>query len=391
MCFDFDTPINRYGSGCEKYDYVEKYLGEGDVLPMWVADMDFKTPSCILEALSKRLAHPILGYTEPPNSFYEAVIQWNLTHHQWHTDSSMYLFTPGVVTGLNLAIQAFSAQNDEVIVQSPVYSPFFSAVKHNGRRLSDNILIETDGYYTIDFDDLEKRAKTAKLLLLCNPQNPTGRVFTPEELLRIGEIAIQHDLIIISDEIHCDLVHVPYKHTPIAALNSAIAARTITLIAPSKTFNIAGLNTSLAVIADPMLKARFKAQCERIHTGVPTIFGMVALEAAYAHGEPWRKALMDYLEENIRSVDHYLKAHLPHIAFTPPEATFLTWLDCRQLGMNGKALQQFLLKDASVGFNDGRVFGKSGSGFTRMNIGTQRETILKALDQIKSALIKRGF
>ncbi len=382
VSYDFDRMIDRRGTLCEKYDFVEKYVGAADVLPMWVADMDFATPDFILDALRKRLEHPILGYTEPGDGFYEAVTGWFGRRHLWETQREWYTFTPGVVTGLNLAIQAFSEEGDGVILQSPVYFPFFSAVKKNNRKLLDNQLVFNNGRYEIDFDDLEAKAKEAKLLLLCNPQNPTGRVFSKWELDRIAEIAEEHDLTIISDEIHCDIVYAPNRHIPIASLSEDAQARTITLIAPSKTFNVAGLNTSLAVIPNPERKKRFDKVCEQVHTGVPTIFGMVALEAAFANGDAWVDALLAYLKTAVDRVDEFLKAEAPRVKLIYPESTFLLWLDFRNLGLHPKELKALMVEKAKLGFNEGRIFGPSGGGFMRMNIGTPRSNVDEALNRI---------
>lgn len=384
--YGFDDLIDRRGTSCEKYDFVEKYVGAADVLPMWVADTDFATPDFIRDAMQKRLDHPIFGYTEPGESFWQSAIDWHARRHGWKTEREWYAFTPGVVTGLSLAIQAFSEPGDGIIVQSPVYFPFFSSVKKNGRKLLDNQLILRHGRYEIDFEDLEAKAKEAKLLLLCNPQNPSGRVFSKWELDRIAEIAEEHDLVIVSDEIHCDIVYAPHRHIPVASLSLDAQNRTVTLVAPSKTFNVAGLSTSLAIIPNPERKHRFDKVCEQVHTGMPNIFGMTALEAAFTHGDTWLGELMAYLKTTVDHVDGFLKAEAPRVQLIYPEATFLLWLDFRSLGLHPKELKALMLEKAKLGFNEGRIFGPSGGGFMRMNIGTPRSNVEEALKRIKQAI-----
>lgn len=384
MYFNFDEHIDRSGTSTVKYDLRKAIFGQEDVIPMWVADMDFAVPPFVQEAVMKRAAHPIYGYTIIPDSFYSALINWQKRRHNWALARESIFFSPGVVTGLNMIVQAFTEAGDKIIVQPPVYFPFFSAVKKNGRELMYNQLAWQDGIYTMDRDDLEKKMKAgAKMMILCNPHNPVGRCWTREELEWLGAKSIEHGVLIVSDEIHCDLVFQPNQHIPFATLSDDIAARTITCIAPSKTFNLAGLFTSSILISDEKLREKFKAFQDRLHLS-PNIFGITAAEAAYSQGNEWLGELMDYLESNAELVKEFISAKMPEILVSPLEATYLMWLDFKSWKLPPAELRKMLIEKAGIGFVDGREFGPGGDGFQRMNIGCPQVTVLEVLERLFS-------
>lgn len=384
--FDFDTPLSRLGSHSVKYDLRRLKFGRDDVLPLWVADMDFAAPACVLDALRARLEHPILGYTVTPPSTYQAILDWQWRRHGWRVEKEWISILPGLVPALALCVQAFSQPGEGVVVQPPVYNPLFEAVTRNGRRLVANPLLWTPASHRMDFDQLEAAlTPDTRLLLLCSPHNPGGRVWRRDELERLGAICLAHDLIVVSDEIHADLVYPGARHLPLAAVAPELAARTVTLNSPGKTFNIAGLNCAYAICPNPELRARLHAAAQTLHLEGVNLFGPVALEAAYRQGEPWLAALLEYLGGNReRALDH-LARHLPHIGCPRPEATFLLWLDCRALLLDDASLRQRLV-DAGLGLSPGTQFGAEGSGFMRLNFALPRVGLRAALDRLSQAL-----
>lgn len=382
---DFDQEINRAGSHSFKYDARENVFGKSDVIPLWVADMDFASPPAITEALEARARHPLYGYTLFPDSLYASVISWMQQRHGWAIKREWIVFCPGVVPSLNAAIMAFTHVADPVIVQPPVYFPFFSAVTNNDRKLLPNPLQLKNGMYTIDFDHLAKCAKQAKLLLLCSPHNPVGRVWDKQELMKLLEIAEKNDVTIISDEIHADLIYPGYKHH-VAATLTENPVRVITAMSPTKTFNIAGLNLSVLIIPDEKQRTKMNQVFDTFHVTASNPFSIVAFETAYREGAPWLEALLHYLQGTRDAVDAFLNEHLPEIKLIKPEGTYLSWLDCRGLNMTDAQLKYFFIHQAGVGMNPGPQFGKmEGSGFMRLNLGAPRSVILKALKQIKKA------
>ena len=382
---DFDHEINRAGSHSLKYDARENVFGKPDVIPLWVADMDFASPPAITEALAARARHPMYGYTLFPDSLYEAVINWMQQRHGWAIKREWIVFCPGVVPSLNAAIMAFTHVADPVIVQPPVYFPFFSAVTNNDRKLLPNPLQLKNGTYTIDFDHFAKCAKQAKLLLLCSPHNPVGRVWDKQELMKLLDIAEKNDVLIISDEIHADLIYPGHKHHVTATL-AENPARVITAMSPTKTFNIAGPNLSVLIIPDEKQRTKMNQVFDTFHVTASNPFSIVAFETAYREGAPWLEALLHYLQGTRDAVDAFLKEHLPEIKLIKPEGTYLSWLDCRRLNMTDAQLKHFFIHQAGVGMNPGPQFGKmEGSGFMRLNLGAPRNIILKALKQIKEA------
>jgi cystathionine beta-lyase len=386
MYSNFDERVRRENTDCYQYDLRKKYFGTDDIIPMWVADMDFKSPEFITAAMEKRLSHGIYGYTFRSNSFYESVIKWLKTRHGWKIKKEWIEFSPGIVPALNLAVLAFTRPGDKVIVQPPVYFPFFSAIKNHGRVIVENKLKLRGGRYYMDYRDLESKIDgRVKMMILCSPHNPTGNVWTREELVKLADICLNNNILMLSDEIHSDLVLRGHRHIPTASLGKNIARNTITFIAPSKTFNLAGLSTSVVISSNMKLLRRFSEIMDHVHVGSGNIFGNIATEAAYNFGHEWLMQLMDYLQGNIDFVINYLSRNIPLIKPVIPEATYLLWLDCRKLGMDRRQLKKFFIEKAKLGLSDGPVFGKGGSGFQRMNIGCPREKIKMALHRLNKA------
>jgi cysteine-S-conjugate beta-lyase len=386
MKFDFDTPIPRENTNSVKFDGRQHYFGTTDVSPLWVADMDFAVPEYVTRALQERLNHPVFGYTLYPESLYQSIIDWFERRHHWKIERDWILMAPGVVPSLFAAVQAFTKEGEGVIVQPPVYFPFFSAVTTNNRKLLLNPLREVNGRYEMDFAHLESCAQQgAKLLILCTPHNPVGRVWTEQELQEVLRIARQYDLTILSDDIHADLIYSEATHIMLGRL-AQLGDKIITTIAPNKTFNIPGLGLSALVIPDATQRKAMKQVFESLHVGNSNPFSIVAFEAAYRKGDQWLNALMKYLETTRDYVADYLQKNIPQIKMAVPEATYLLWLDCRDLGMSDSQLRDFFVKQCKVGMNPGIVFGEVGGGFMRMNIGTQHIKIQEALERIKTAL-----
>ncbi len=386
--YNFDEIIERENTDSIKYDLRQLFFNKKDVIPMWVADMDFETPGFIQEAVKARTEHPIYGYSIKPNSYYQSIIKWLKDEHQWDVKKDEISFSPGVVPGVALAVMAYTKPGDKIVIQQPVYFPFFSTVLDNGRQLLENDLIEKDNYYTIDFEDLEKKLSDskAKVLLTSNPHNPVGRVWTEDELNKMLELCKKHDVLLLSDEIHSDLIFKGHKHIPAAKLSDDAKNRCITFMAPSKTFNMAGLSTSFLVIQNPELKKEFDNVVDAYHLGFGNVFGNVALEAAYTKGKPWLESLISYLQVNINLVDEFLKKEIPEITFTPPESTYLLWLNCKSLNMDDESLNEFFINQASLGLSKGIIFGQGGSGFMRMNVACPTSLVEKALNQLKTAI-----
>lgn len=383
--YNFDELVDRTNTNCIKYDGRQMFFGTEDVLPLWVADMDFKTPDFIINALKERLEHEVLGYTFRDDSYAASITNWLEKRHAWKVEKEWLSFSPGVVAGLTLAIEAFSKPGDEVIVQPPVYFPFFDSVKGTGRKMVENPLKLENGRYTFDLEDLKQKITSeTKLLLLCNPQNPGGMVWTREELEALTAICLENKVLIISDEIHSDLVFEGHKHIPLPTISEEVAQSCVVCMAGSKTFNIAGLTTSFVVIPNKRLLARYERELKVPHLHMGNIFGSVALETAYREGEAWLEQMLVYLQENMQLVRTYLKENLPQVVPMEPEATYLVWLDFNALGLSDEELNERLLK-AGVGLNRGVQFGKQGGGYMRINIGCQRSTLLQALECIKAA------
>ncbi len=387
MNYDFDAEISRENTSCYKYDLREKIFGQRNIIPMWVADMDFPTPPFIIGAIKERLKHEILGYTYIPDSFYEAIIGWNARKHNWQIKKEWISFSPGVVPALNLLVMAFTEPGDVIVIQPPVYFPFFSAVLNHRRILLTNPLLYENGAYHIDFGHLlSVLDERVKMLILCNPHNPTGNVWKKEDLLRLAEICIKRNILIISDEIHCDIVYPGNRHIPLATLSDEIAGKTITCMAASKTFNIAGLSTSYLIITNTELKKKYETILDHVHVGSGNIFGFTALEAAYNKGEEWLNQLMAYLRGNLDTLLDFFESNNTGINPVKPEGTYMVWLDCREMNMNSKELQQFMIQKARLGLSNGTLFGENGEGFQRINIACPRKILIKALEQLLCAI-----
>lgn len=388
MNYNFDEIIHRENTACYKYDLREKYFGTKEILPMWVADMDFRTPDFIVDAIKKRVEHEVYAYTYRTDSIYQSVINWLYKRHQWQVKKEWIGFSPGVVPALNMAVLAFTAPGDKIIVQSPVYFPFYSAVKDHDRQLVVNPLVLNNGRYSMDYEHLKLQIDNqTRMLILCSPHNPTGNVWRKEELEALVTICIENNILIISDEIHADIIFSGHKHVPTAKLSAEIAEHVITLMAPSKTFNFAGLATSYIVASNPKHFERLNGMNEKLHLGSGNIFGGVALEAAYNHGDEWLRQLIAYLEKNITFSEEFINNELPGIELIKPEATFLLWIDFRKLNLKGKTLTQKMIEKAGLGLSDGRLFGTDGEGFQRMNIGCPASLVKQALVQIKNAFV----
>ncbi len=387
MHYDFDEPIKRENTNSFKFDYTSEYFGTSDLIPMWVADMDFRTPDFIMEAIRNRMEHEILGYSIRPESFYQAIIKWYKKRQDWSIERDWILFSPGVVAALSLAVNAFSREGEKIIVQPPVYHPFFSVVRDNKRKLVYNTLVQEDGYYRMDLDDLKKKIDTdTKLLILSHPHNPVGRVWSPEELKKLADLCLENNIIILSDEIHSDLVLSPHVHSPLSTLSDEIADNTITCVAASKTFNLAGLSSSAVIIPNEKLRAGFGHEAQKGHLFMGNIFGTIAMEAAYSQGGDWLDQLLVYLKGNADLLVDFAASNLPGVSVIPPEATYLAWLDMKGLGMKSKQLRDFMTRDARIGCNDGPSFGPGGTGYQRLNFACPRSSLQNALDQLKQAV-----
>lgn len=384
----FDQIHSRANTSCVKYDLRGEVFGNPGVIPMWVADMDIATPRFILDAIKERCQHPILGYSFRGKAYNEAIVWWSRARHGWAIEPEWITFCAGVVSGLNHAIQAFTSPGDRVIIQPPVYHPFFHTVRNNKRELLLNPLIETNGHYTMDFDGLERMAASgAKMIIVSNPHNPVGRVWTGEELARLGEICLKHNVLVISDEIHSDLIFRPHRHIPFASLDDQFAASSVTFASVSKTFNVAGLASGYAIIGNGELRRRYNDALELTGSGMGNVFGCVALEAAYSRaGVEWLHELLEYLRGNVELVKHFMETHLPAVKLTEPQGTYLLWLDFRSLGMEEEALNELLTRKAQVGLNPGGTFGAQGQGFQRMNIACPRAILNEALGRIGETL-----
>ena len=387
MKYNFDELIDRRGTDCYKYDLLQKYFQRDDLLPFWVADMDFRTPDFITDALRKRLEHPVLGYSYHPESHIQSITDWVWKRHQWKIESGWVGFTPGVVPALNLAVLEFTKPGDKIIIQTPVYFPFNSAVTDHDRKLVINPLILENGRYRMDNDNLLAQLDAGtKMLILCSPHNPTGNVWRKEELLALMEICLKNNILIVSDEIHADIVYPGHKHIPTAKLSEAVANNTLTLMAPSKTFNFAGLSTSYFVASSQDLYNRMNGAVEKLHISQGNIFGNVALEAAYRYGDEWLKQLIQYLRDNISFTKEFINSRMPQLRIIEPEATFMLWIDFRDTGIADSDMRKLLVEKAQLGLSNGILFGEEGSGFQRLNIGCPRSLLEKGLDQLYRAL-----
>jgi cystathionine beta-lyase len=386
MTYNFDQVIDRNPTNSAKWSTRRARFGDEDIIPLWVADMDFPSPTAVTEALKARAEHPIYGYTVPSDGYYEALVKWMEKRNGWKIKREWVCFTPGVVTAIDISVQAYSHPGDKVILQTPVYYPFFSCVLNNGRQIVENPLKLENGRYLMDYEDLEKKidART-KMIILCSPHNPIGRVWERSELEKLVEVCIRKDILIVSDEIHSDLIIGNIKHTCVATISDEAACRTVTLTAPSKTFNLAGLKTSNIIISDRKLREAFTNVTSSLSLSA-NIFGLAAAEAAYSKGEAWLEELLEYLRGNFKTLQEYIATKIPELKVYPLEGTYLPWIDCKALGLDDAQLMEFFLRKAKLWLDQGRVFGSQGSGFMRINIACPRSLLLKALDRLEGAV-----
>ena len=381
---DFDTVIDRKGTRSLKYDFAVRRGKPENVLPLWVADMDFQTSSYITEALEDMVKHGVFGYSESEEHYFEAVQNWMGRHYNWHVKESWMTKTPGIVFALAMAVKAYTQENDAVLIQPPVYYPFKEVVEDNHRRLVNNTLVlGGDGTYTIDYEDFEKKIieENVKLFILCNPHNPVGRVWTREELERLGEICLKHGVFVVSDEIHADFVF-ERKHTVFSEVKEAYRDISMICTSPSKTFNIAGLQISNIFISNPEKATAFRRQVAAAGYSQVGLPGLVACEAAYRHGDEWLEGVLAYIKANAEFTRAYLQEHLPRVKMTKLEGTYLVWLDFRNYGLTDKELDEKILNQAGLWLDSGAVFGKCGEGFQRINIACPRKTLHQALDRL---------
>ncbi len=392
MKYNFDQIIDRRGSGAIKCDGLEQWYGNSELLPMWVADMDFATPDFIIDAIKTRLEHPIFGYTMEPERYRKAIISWIASHHNWQIESDWICYIPGIVKGIAMAMVSLLKAGDKVIIQPPVYHPFRNVATHNGFEVVENPLRRTEsGSYEIDFENLEAVADSrCKMLILANPHNPVGILWSRETLVRLADFCLSRGIIVISDEIHCDMALWGKKHIPFASVSDKAAKCSITFGAPSKTFNIAGIVTSYAIVPNESLREKFFGWMGGNELNQPDIFAPIATVAAFENGEPWRVQMLKYVEENIEFTIDFCRKYIPQITPIRPEASFLVWLDCRELNLSHTELVELFENRAKLALNSGAIFGTQGEGFMRLNVGTPRSVLEQALQQLKAAVADLG-
>ena len=387
--YDFNTPIDRRGTHCVKFDALKEMYGREDLLSLWVADMDFATPDFIIDALKQRLDHPVLGYPVQYDGYWQSVVNWIRSHHGWQVEREWMRYIPGIVKGIGMVVNLFTKPGVKIIIQPPVYHPFRLVPEHNDREIVMNPLRQVGDTYEMDFEQLEQVIDDkCKILILANPHNPVGITWSRDTLVRLADIAVKHNLIVISDEIHCDMALYGNKHIPFASVSENAARCSITFGAPSKTFNIAGIVSSYAIVPDEVLREKFFAWLTANEMDMATIFAMVATEAAFTEGEEWRQQMLAHIESNIDFVDEYLKANIPEVHAIKPQASYLVWLDFSALGLPHDKLIDMLVNDARLAMNDGAMFGIGGEQHTRLNVGTQRAVLEQAMKQLKEAIDK---
>lgn len=383
----FDEVIERRGTNAVKWDGLKTVFGREDVLPMWVADMDFKAPDVVIEAIKQSAEHGVYGYTIVPDSTREAIVNWMKERHDWTIQKEWLLFNHGVVPSIGAAVEALTETGDAVIVQPPVYNPFFEMIERNGRKLVYNELILQDGRYRMDLADLEEKIiqENAKMIVLCSPHNPGGRVWTAEELTAVAELCEKHGLILVSDEIHADLTRMPHKHLPVASLSERYAAFTITLAAPSKTFNLAGLQASALVVPDKTIRTKLQTLFAKQGQFTLNQMGIAGMEAAYRHGHEWLDEVLEYIHGNVQLVKKYADEQIPTLSVMEPEGSYLVWVDCRALGLSDKELLDLFLNHG-VALGNGAKYGPGGEGFMRINVACPRSAVAETMERMKTAV-----
>lgn len=377
MKYDFDEIIDRRGTNCVKWDSAEN----PDVLPMWMADMDFRTAPAIIDALRRRVDHGIFGYTRVPQNYYDAITGWFARRHGWNIDKNWIIYTSGVVPALSAIIKALTMPGDKVLIQTPVYNCFFSSIRNNGCEIVESSLVHADNTYSIDFEDLERKASDPKVkaMILCNPHNPAGRVWGRDELIRIGEICIRHDVVVIADEIHCELVMPGYEYTPFASISEEFSRHSVSCVSPSKAFNIAGLQIANIVCADAGRRAKIDRAININEVCDVNPFGVIALQSAYNEGAEWLDQLLEYIHGNYEYMRRFCEEHLPDFPITKLEGTYLVWMDCRKFGMTSAELEKRLIEEAGLWLNAGTMYGQDGEGFMRWNIACPRARMIEGL------------
>lgn len=389
MKYNFDEVIERKGTDSVKWDGVESRWGRNDLIPMWVADMDFRTAPFVVEALKKRLEHEVLGYTFACKEWSESIVKWLRNRHGWAIRENMLTFTPGIVRGLAFTVQCFTEKGDKIMVMPPVYHPFFLVSERNERQVVFSPLVLKEGSLYIDFDRFEKDIAGCKLLILSNPHNPGGRVWTKEELHRIAEICYDKGTLVISDEIHADLTLPPYHHSTFALVSEKARMNSLVFMSPSKAFNMPGLASSYVVIENESLLNRFRTFMEASEFNEGHLFAYLSVAAAYSHGTEWLDQVIDYIQGNIDFTENFLKSNIPVIGMIRPQASYLIFLDCRKLGLKQEELNRLFVEDAHLALNDGTTFGKEGEGFMRLNVACPRSVLAQALQQLERAVSNR--
>lgn len=387
MVYDFDTEIDRMQTSSYKWSFMKQMTGLEDLYPLWVADMDFACSPDIVDALKERVAHPIYGYTGPTDGYHQGLINWMDKRHDWKgVEKEWVTYTPGVVSGFSLAIQAYSQPGDKVVIQPPVYYPFKNQILANGRQIVNNPLKVVDGKYEMDFEDLEKKIdEKTRMIILCSPHNPIGRVWKKDELKKLVEICVEKDIVIVSDEIHNDLILGDIKHTPTATISKEAMDRTVTLVAVSKTFNLAGMSTANAIIPNKRLRDMFQAAAGKsaLHNN---LIGIIAQDAAYNKGEPWLEEALEYMRGNLKYFEEFIAERIPGLLVYPLEGTYLAWVDCTSLAMDDEKLNEFMLKKAKLWLDEGTLFGAEGSMFMRFNLACPRSILERALESLEKAV-----
>jgi cystathionine beta-lyase len=388
MTYNFDQIVDRANNHSAKYDERKKKFGTDDVIPLWIADMDFKTAQPVIDALKARAEEGIWGYTARPDSYFAAIRAWQKKRNNWEIDPSLMSFSPGVVQTISAMVKLFTPEGGSVLIQTPVYSEFYDMAEAWGRTVLENRFMEQDGRWTVDWADFEEKLQNADLFLLCSPHNPLGLVWTPGELARMAELCMKYHVVLFSDEIHSDLIFHGKKHTPLAALSPEIANYAVTGISGTKTFNLAGLQASTAVFPNRHMKEIFDRYWMNMDIHRNNAFSLTAMEAAFTQGEEWLEQLLPYLSANFDYVVDYCKTRIPQIKTYAPDATYLMWLDCRELGLDNEALHDFMIQKAKLGLNDGCSFGRSLSGFMRLNAACPRSVLKRAMGQLEEAVSK---
>lgn len=387
MNYNFETLVDRSNNFSAKWSEMDKKYGSNDLLPMWVADMDFKAAPCIIDAMRERLEQGIYGYTTRPDSYNESIVNWAARRYKWEIKSDWLIFSPGVIPSISLIIQEMTDKNDKIMIQEPVYSPFNSVVKENGRELVISPLIKLeDGNYIMDYEDIESKIKDVKMFILCNPHNPVGRVWTKEELQKLGDICLKNNVKVISDEIHSDIIFKGHKHVPFASISEEFAQNSITCMAPTKTFNIAGLQMSQVILPNKDDYKILDAAFARLDIRRNNAFSLVATQAAYNHGEEWLNEFLEYIEGNMDFAIKYIEENMPSLKVKKPEGTYLLWVDFSEAGLSDEEVAKALVEKGKVALNNGVAFGVGGKGYQRINLACPRSMVEDGLARIKKAI-----